>query len=79
MLKVLFVLEIFTFLWSLFGYAEKRLHKETVVNFKIYGVTGWATNYYNTRITATGYKISFQKFQSFSIRKIYFFLDFFCF
>ena len=43
MLKALFVLEIFT----LFGYAEKRLDKKDDVNFKIYDVTDWATNNYN--------------------------------
>ena len=35
-LKVLFVLEIFTFLFRLFGYVKKRLDKETVVNFIVY-------------------------------------------
>ena len=33
MLKTLFVLEIFTFLYRFFGYVEKRLDKNT--NFKI--------------------------------------------
>ena len=37
MLKVLFVLEIFT-LSQLFGYAGKRLDKNAKVNFKIYDV-----------------------------------------
>ena len=39
MLKVLFVLEIFKLLFSLFGYIEKRLDKKAKVSFKIYGVT----------------------------------------
>ena len=48
MLKALFVLEIFTFLSLLFGYIEKRLDKKAKVNFKIYNVTVWQTNNYNT-------------------------------
>ena len=43
-LKVVFVLEIFTFLFWLFGYAEIRFDKKSKVNFKIYGVTDWTTN-----------------------------------
>ena len=39
MLKALAVLEIFTFLSWLFDYAEKRLDKKAMVDFKIYGVT----------------------------------------
>ena len=34
MLKVFFVLEIFKFLWWLFGYIEKRFDKKVKVNFK---------------------------------------------
>ena len=49
-LKVLFVLEIFTFLFRLFGYVKKRLDKETVVNFIVYDVTDWTTNNYNAHI-----------------------------
>ena len=45
MLKALSVLEIFTFFSRLFGYVGKQLDK---VNFKIYDVTDWATNNYNT-------------------------------
>ena len=48
MLKALFVIEIFTFLFLLFGYIEKRLDK---TNFKIYGVTDWKANNCNSRIT----------------------------
>ena len=51
MLKALFVLEIFTHLSYLFGYVEKRLDKKAMVNFKIYYVTEWTTNNYNTHIT----------------------------
>ena len=51
MLKALFVLEIFTFLSSVFGYVGKRLHKKTMINFKIYGLTDWKTNIYNVHIT----------------------------
>ena len=50
MLKPLFVLEIFKFLFWRFGYVEKRLHKKAKVNFKIYDVTDWTTNNYNTDI-----------------------------
>ena len=51
MLKAVFVLEIFTFLSWLFGYVEKRLDKIDQVNFKIFDVTDWTTNDYNTHIT----------------------------
>ena len=50
MLKALFVLEIFKFFFWCFGYVEKRLHKKAKVNFKIYDVTDWTTNNYNTDI-----------------------------
>ena len=43
MLKARFVLEIFTFLFWLFGYVEKRLDKKTTVNFKFYVITDWKT------------------------------------
>ena len=45
-LKVFFILELFTFLFRLFGYAEKRLHKKAMVNFKIYDVIDWTANNY---------------------------------
>ena len=32
------------------GHFEKRLDKKTKVNFKIYDVTTWETNNYNTHI-----------------------------
>ena len=48
MLNVLFVFEIFTFLSWLFGCIEKRCNKKTIINFKIYDVTGWRTNNYST-------------------------------
>ena len=43
MLKVLFVLDIFTFLSWYFGYIEKGLHEKAIVSFKLYGVTEWIT------------------------------------
>ena len=50
MFKALFVLEIFTFLSWLFGYKEKRLDKKVKVNSKVYDVTDWTANNYNTDI-----------------------------
>ena len=47
MLKAFLVLEIF---WP-FGYVEKQLDKKAAVNFKIYNLTDWATDNYNTHIT----------------------------
>ena len=38
------------FSW-LFGYAGKGLDKKAMINFKIYEVTDWAANNYNTHIT----------------------------
>ena len=34
-----------------FGYAGKGLDKKAMINFKIYEVTDWAANNYNTHIT----------------------------
>ena len=50
MLKDLFVLEIFTFLSWLFSYEQKRFDKKVKVNSKIYDITDWTTNNYNTHI-----------------------------
>ena len=50
MLKALFVLEIFTFLFRLFGYVEIGLDKKTKVDIKIYGVTDWTANNYHAYI-----------------------------
>ena len=48
-LKAIFVLKIFTFLSCLFGYVEKRLdNNKAMVNFKIYDVTDWIKNNFNT-------------------------------
>ena len=47
-LKALFILMIFKFLSWLFCHVEKRLDKKDKVNFKIYDVTTWFTNSYNT-------------------------------
>ena len=50
MLKALLALEIFTFLSSLFAYVEKWFDKKAMVHFKIYDITDWTTNNYNTYI-----------------------------
>ena len=47
-LKGLFVLEIFIFLSCLFGYVEKRFNEKVKANFKIYEVTDWTKNNYDT-------------------------------
>ena len=49
--KAPFIFEIFTFLSRLSGYVEKGLDKKAMVSFKIYVVTDWTTNDYNTHIT----------------------------
>ena len=51
----LFVLEIFTFLYGIFGYVEKQLNEKAIVNFKINHklvnyVTDWIKNLCNTNI-----------------------------
>ena len=51
MLKAHWVLEIFIFLSWLFGYLEEPFDGNVMVNFKIYDVTDWKTNNYNTHIT----------------------------
>ena len=50
MLKAVFVLKIFIVVSYLFGYVKKRLVKKVKVNFKIYEVTTWAIDNYNTHI-----------------------------
>ena len=47
-LKGLFVLKIFKFLSSIFGYVEKQLGLKDKIHFKIYDVTTWETNNWNT-------------------------------
>ena len=46
MLKALFVFKIFL----RFGCVEKRPDEKTQVNFKVYGVTDWTTNYCNSYV-----------------------------
>ena len=43
-LRVLFAIEIFTFLSWLFGYVEKRFDKKVKINFKMYEVAAWTIN-----------------------------------
>ena len=49
-LKSLFVRKIFEFLSCFFGHVEKRFNSKNKVDFKIYDVTTWLTNNYNTHI-----------------------------
>ena len=49
-LKVLFIYEIFQFLFRIFGHIGKRLDKKAKVNFRIYDATNLITNRYNTHI-----------------------------
>ena len=49
-LKVLFALKIFKFLSWLSRHVEKQLDLDDKSNFKIYDVTTWETNNYNTHI-----------------------------
>ena len=50
MFKALSALEIFKFLSRRFVYVGKRYDKKVLVNFKIYDVTDWITDNYNTHI-----------------------------
>ena len=50
MLKAHWVLEISIFLICFFGYVEKPFDNNAMINFKIYDVTDWKTNNYNTHI-----------------------------
>ena len=50
MSKTAFDLEIFTFLFWLFGYVEKQLDEKAMVNFKVDDDADWITNNYNTHI-----------------------------
>ena len=50
MLKALFILKTFNFCPDFFGHVGKRRDKKAKINFKIYNVTDWETNNYNTRI-----------------------------
>ena len=49
-LKALFVLKIFKCFSWLFGHVENRLDQEDKAYFKIYGITTWLENNYNTDI-----------------------------
>ena len=49
--KTLLVLKIFNFLCWFFGPVAKRLDEKDKVNLKIYDVTAWLMNNYNTNIT----------------------------
>ena len=80
MLKALFVLEIFTYLSWLFGYVEKGLDKKAIVNFKIYDVTDWTTNNYNTLIAQylkkqSNQTVKFGQLIECNIYNIYIFLE----
>ena len=48
MLKAFFFLRDLHFCPKRFGYVEKQLDKKSQVDFKIYDVTDWTTNNYNT-------------------------------
>ena len=48
--KVLFVLKIFKFFSRHFGHVAKKLDQKDKANFKIYDVTVWLTNNYDTQI-----------------------------
>ena len=50
LLKAVFILEIFQFLFSIFVYVGKQLDQEAKVNLKICGVKNWITKSYNTHI-----------------------------
>ena len=43
-LKVLLVLKIFKFFFSLFGLVKKQLDLKDQVNFEIYDITNWLAN-----------------------------------
>ena len=49
-LEALFFLKIFKALSLLFGKVEKQLDKKDNIKFRIYDVTTWLTNNYNTHI-----------------------------
>ena len=49
-LKALFVLKMFKFLYWLLGHVAKRLDKKDKVNFKFHDVTAWLANNRNTHI-----------------------------
>ena len=49
-LNALFILKIFKLLSYLFGNVEKRLDWKNKVHFKIYDVTTWLINNFNTHI-----------------------------
>ena len=51
MLKVLFVVKIFTFSSLVYGHAEKNFDKEAMVNFKVYVVKNSAANNRDIHIT----------------------------
>ena len=74
MFKVLFVLEIITFLSWLFGYVEKWFDKKVMVNFKIYDVTDWTRNncnYTYSPIYQGNQILKFGQLIEYNMRKIF--------
>ena len=53
--KALFILKIFKFLSLIFDPTLKWLDLKDEVNLKLYDVTVWLTNYFNTHIHITQY------------------------
>ena len=75
-LKALFVLKIFKFLFRLFGHVKKRSDQKDKINFKIYNVTIWLTNNYNAHIpnisqSKANERTSFGQFIEYSKEKNY--------
>ena len=48
MLKALFIPKMFKFSSKIFGHAGKRLDQKAKFSFKVYDITDWITNNYNT-------------------------------
>ena len=55
----------------MFGYVEKRLRKDTIVNFNIYSATGWTTNNYDTHIPNISRNNNNQSKKIWSVNRIY--------
>ena len=71
MLKAIFVLDIFKFLFWYFGYVEEWLDKKVKVNLKNYDVIDWIINNYKISRSTANQAIKFGQLIEFNLKYIF--------
>ena len=71
MLKAIFVLDIFKFLFWYFGYVEEWLDKKVKVNLKNYDVIDWIINNYKISRSTANQTIKFGQLIEFNLKYIF--------